>query len=84
MTLNRASGNVTASPAVTPAPQAIKRKEEVINMDEKLKEQIDSILHSYIIYNLYETVKIDPDLVRDQILNLSDYSPALKGGASRD
>jgi len=52
--------------------------------DEQLKEQIDSILHSYIIYNLYETVKIDPDLVRDQILNLSDYSPALKGGASRD
>ena len=38
--------------------------------DEKLKEHIDSILHPYIIYNLYETVKIDPDLVRDQILNL--------------
>ena len=38
--------------------------------DEELKEQMDSILHSYIIYNLYETVKIDPDLVRDQILNL--------------
>ena len=43
-------------------------------MDEKLKEQIDSILHSYIIYNLYETVKIDPDLVRDQILNLIEQA----------
>jgi len=42
--------------------------------DEQLKEQIDSILHSYIIYNLYETVKIDPDLVRDQILNLIEQA----------
>jgi len=38
--------------------------------DEQLKEQLDSILHSYIIYNLYETVKIDPVLVRDHILKL--------------
>ena len=42
--------------------------------DEQLKEQLDSILHSYIIYNLYETVKKDPDLVRDQILNLIEQA----------
>ena len=46
--------------------------------DEKLKEHIDSILHSYIIYNLYETVKIDPDLVRDQILNLVEQVEDIK------
>ena len=48
--------------------------------DEKLREGIDSILHSYIIYNLYETVKIDPDLVRDQILNLIKQAGCIMPG----